>query len=479
MGNDLTRLSDDFLAFAEHFALPLYPWQREAFGTATRRHDGRFVHRLAGVSVPRGNGKSYAAAAVCLWRLVCGPPPQEVLSVALDLDGAKVVLDHARAAVRTSAALAQVIDTRADALLVPATGSRWLVRSRQHEASRGLHPDVVTYDECGWVKDDELFASLLAGQASAPDPLMLIVSTVGRRKSGPLWTVKTLAEGGDPAVLWWWRSENLSPRVTAEFLQRQRGLLLPGQYAREHQNAWVEAADAFTTAADVDAAMGQGWTEQIEGQPGQTYETFVDLGSVHDPTVLAVGHLGDDGRVSIDRIVTFQGSPEAPVRLADVEAALRDLAERFPPGRVRIESWQGISAVQRLGELGLPVELFTPTAKAHAEEWPILAQRLSTRTLVLPPHARLREELLNLVYEVGPTGVRVIDKGSVHQDHAVAVRGVVAGLTRQRPIFVDSFGPSRRSAWRGGGGGSGFGFGGGGEDDGYHVPGTARDYPGR
>src|SRR5439155_7694995 len=36
--------------------------------------------------------------------------------------------------------------------------------------------------------------------------------------------------------------------------------------------------------------------------------------------------------------------------------------------------------------------------------------------------------LLNLVYEVGPSGIKVIDKGKVHQDHAVAVRGVVASL---------------------------------------------------
>ena len=43
-------------------------------------------------------------------------------------------------------------------------------------------------------------------------------------------------------------------------------------------------------------------------------------------------------------------------------------------------------------------------------------------------HARLREELLNLVYEVGAQGVRVIDRGRVHQDHAVAVRGVLAML---------------------------------------------------
>jgi phage terminase large subunit-like protein len=299
------------------------------------------------------------------------------------------------------------------------------VTSREHTASRGRHPTLVLYDEVGWVRDDELFASLSAGQASVEDPLMLVISTVGRRQAGPLWTVKMLAEGGDPHVSWYWRGENLSPRVTPGFLERQRRILLPAQFAREHQNAWVDAADSFTSSAEVDAAMGQGWTEQIEGPRGTEYVAYVDLGTVHDPSVIAVGHRDGD-MAYIDRLLTFQGSPEAPVQIVTVEGALKDLAQRFRLVRIRIESWQGLSAVQSLQRFGLPVELFTPTAKAHSEEWPILAQRLAARTLVLPPHARLREELLNLVSEVGPQGVRVVDRGKVHQDHAVAVRGVVA-----------------------------------------------------
>ena len=138
--------------------------------------------------------------------------------------------------------------------------------------------------------------------------------------------------------------------------------------------------------------------------------------------------------IYIDKIITFQGSREQPVRLSAVEDTIKDLAQRFNVTKIRIESWQGLSAVQSLSRLGLPVELFTPTAKAHAEEWPVLAQHLATQTLVCPPHARLREELLNLVYEVGPQGVRVIDKGSVHQDHAVAVRGVVASLSKPERV---------------------------------------------
>ncbi len=69
----------------------------------------------------------------------------------------------------------------------------------------------------------------------------------------------------------------------------------------------------------------------------------------------------------------------------------------------------------------------------------MLAQRLSSRTLVLPPHARLREELLNLVYEVGPSGVKVVDKGKIHQDHAVVVRGVVAMLGQDVHLTAEMF----------------------------------------
>ena len=297
----------------------------------------------------------------------------------------------------------------------------------------------MIYDEVGWAKDDELFASLLAGQASVADPLMLVISTVGRRQAGPLWTIKQLADGGDPSVCWWWRGKNRSPLVAKDFLERQRRILLPQQYAREHQNAWVDSADGFTTAAEVDAAMGHGWSERTEGDPQHRHVAFIDLGMVHDPTVICVGH-SEDGVVYIDRLMTFQGSREQPVQLSVVEDAVKDLTDKFSLSNTRIESWQGMSAVQSLQKLGLPVDLFTPTAKAHAEEWPLFASRLSARTLVLPTHARLREELLNLVVELGPQGIRVVDRGRIHQDHAVAVRGVVAMLAKSRPA-MPTWGP--------------------------------------
>ena len=259
---------------------------------------------------------------------------------------------------------------------------------------------------------------------------MLVISTVGRKQSGPLDDQDARGRRGPVRLLALAFRESLA-EGHARISGAAAADLLPGQFAREHQNQWVDAADSFASAADVDAAMGHGYVEQQVGRRDVDDVVFVDLGTVKDPSVIALGYEQNE-RVYIARLLTFQGSHESPVQIADVERALRRLAAEWRVRRIRIESWQGVSAAQALQRIGLPVELFSPTAKAHAEEWPVLAQRLAARSLVLFPHVRLREELLGLVYEVGSVGVRVIDRGKVHQDHAVAVRGVVAMLQAGR-----------------------------------------------
>jgi len=234
----------------------------------------------------------------------------------------------------------------------------------------------------------------------------------------------------DEPIFWYYRTHNQSPRVTAAFLARQRGLLTAGQYAREHENQWVDAADSYTTAADVDWAMARYArvhpSPPLRGLPNLGYVYRVDLGLVHDATVIALGHLTGPDAI-IDRIETLQGTKRDPVKISHVRRTLEVLMADFPPALVTVESWQGVALAEQLGETW-PVEVVTPTVALNREEWGLLLARLTERTLVLPPHARLREELLGLVVEVGPTGARVVDRGKVHQDHAIAVRGVIASL---------------------------------------------------
>jgi hypothetical protein len=415
-----------FLAFCEMFGIKLFAWQVEAFGAAAERRDGRFVRHLDGISVPRGVGKSYAAAAFALWRLVCGPHRQDMISVALDYEGAGIVMDHARQMVERSEHLSRVVEMKRGELLVPSRRSRWTVEPRDHTSTRGRHPDLVVYDECGWAADDSLFSSLLAGQVSCRDRKMLVVSTVGKRKSGPLWTIRTLAEQGDPDAGWFYSSDSfLSPQVTREAIEADRRMMVPAQFAREHQNSWIDEADSFCTSEQVEAAMARIASPPTRGTP---CHGFVDVGLVHDPSVIAVGHLDGD-TVVIDHLQTYQGTKESPVRIDTLEAALLELAGRYNLTCIRIESWQGEGLVQRLTELGLPVEVLRVTQRVNIDEWPVLSQRLAAGTIILPRHARLREELLGLTVEVGPAGAKVSDRRSgLHQDHATAVRGVCASL---------------------------------------------------
>lgn len=421
------------VAFAQAMGAPaLWDWQAELLGRALRREDGRFVTPIVGVSLPRGDGKSYVSGLVGAWRLVAGPAPTHVLSVALDTDGAKLTVRYAREFLRPLVERGEIVE-RADGFEVPATGSRWEIASREHTSSRGRHPDVVLYDEMGWARDADLFESLLSSQASVLDPLLLVTSTVGARQSGPLWELAQRAAQGDPAVFWEHSTVNRSPLVTAEYLDRMRRLKHPVEYAREHGNTWSDGEDSYATAEQVDRAMGRGWEGSELPEDGRRYHCFVDLGVVHDPTVVAIGHEEPDGMIYVDKLLTYQGSKRRPVDLGLVREELRSLHGLWKLHGLRIESWQGIAVGQDLVRSGVAADVRTPTMTTQHALWSALAVELAAGTLALPPHERLREELLNLRVELRPGGgIKVTDRGKIHQDHALACGGVVEMIVAAR-----------------------------------------------
>lgn len=434
---NLGRVREDPVAFAELVGVELWDWQKDVLRAALRRRNGVFVRPVVALSWPRGDSKTYLSGLVGAWRLVVGPVPGEVLSAALDTEGAKLTVRYGRQFLRPFVESGEVLE-RADGFEVPATGSRWTITSRDHTASRGRHPTTVLYDETGWAKDSELFESLLSSQSSVSDPLLLVTSTVGARAAGPLWDLMQRADAGDPAVFFEHSTVNRSKLVTPEFLARMRRLKHPLLFAREHQNSWQDADDSFVLVEHVDAAMGRGWDGSVLPEAGVRYAGFVDIGLVSDPTVIAVGH-DVDGVAHIDKLITHQGSRQRPVSLPGLRSELRSLAELWRLSPLVIESWQGLTIAADLVRDGVRAEVRTPTAQSQSEMWSALAAELGAGNVTLAKHDRLREELLNLRVELRPTGaLRVFDRGRVHQDHAVAVGGVVQLLVAARRVQTAS-----------------------------------------
>lgn len=426
------------------------PWPYQALAldkSLARGMDGKFLKPIVVLSYPRQDTKTTLSGWADLWRLYLDPDPQEIVSVANDKDQARIKLNDARRIIRSSDLLFSLIDgryglTRSEIRLK--NGNRWVIKSADSVFSRGLRPSTASYDELGWAVTRELFDVLSAGQAAQKNPLIFVTSTVGPIKAGVLWDLFELARAGNPTIYLDYRNENLSPLVTAEYLERERAILPPHIFAREHLNLWGEGSDVFCTEEDWQRAIASGDPRQdTDAGPSSL---FCDLGWVHDETALAVGKR--DERIKITRLETFKGTQAHPVQFAAVESKIVELAESLNVKTARIESPQGIAMAQRLNVTGLQAEVLHPTAKSNQEDWGALYTVLKNGTIDLPNDARLRQQLLTLTIQTTQNGWKVVDVPSIHNDRARAVAGVVRMLRAEAPAHLPDKQPTQVSKWR-------------------------------
>jgi len=416
------KLAADPVAFVSAFDQAPYDYQAATLRKSLEINRHGFKHRIVVVSWPRQNGKSTLSGWAALHRFYCDHEPQVIVSVALDRDSARIILDDARRVISNSSVLHDLVDpawglTKNSIRL--RDGRTWTVKSADAVYSRGLRPTMVLFDELGWSSDDgDLFQVLSAGMAAAKNPLMIVTSTVGPIQAGPLWDLFQQAD--DPGVMLLYETENRSPRITQEFLDQQRGILPPTIYAREHENRWGEGSDVFCTQTDWERATSD-YQPTRERDLGPTF-CFVDLGWSHDETAIAISKVVD-GKTDVISLKGIRGSRSEPVSLPAVQQHLEDLVSKFGIHEIHIEAPQGVGMAQGLMLKGIQAEVIYPTSKSNSERWGSLYTGLKNGQLRLPKDRILRRQLLTLTIKESLTGWKVIDVPSIHQDRAVAVAG--------------------------------------------------------
>jgi hypothetical protein len=429
IGEDaFSQMVDDPTLFIRAFESRT-PWeyQDRILRQATeRKPDGKYRWRRVIISMPRQNAKSTLSAWLALHRLFT-QPDQEVVSVANDTAQAGIILNDARRIVSGSDVLYSQLDdfglTREQIKLK--NGNRWLIKGSESIASRGLRPSLALYDELGWASDRMLFDVLSAGQAAQSDPQIIVTSTVGMIKDGPLWDLFQLAREGDPSTLLVYETTNLSPLITPEYLESQRAALPAHVFAREHQNLWSEGGDVVCSESDWKKAIADGDPRRGD-DPGPTW-AFLDLGIVHDESVLAIMRRLNSGKHGVLAMETWQGSSAHPVEFTALKTRLEELCiSKFHVKKLNIEAPQGYALAEMLRLSGVRTEILSPTAKSNQEHWGALITSLRNGTINLPDDARLRRQLLTLTIESGPVGWKVVDVPAIHNDRAVAISGALA-----------------------------------------------------
>lgn len=403
---------------------------------ATMRN-GRPRHRLVYDERRRGESKTEDCAAVALADLLTGPHRHRSYAVAADLDQAALLLDSVAGFKSRSPILAD-LEVLRNVVVNPATGSELRVMSSDSPTSYGIRPRKVYFDELSLQPDERLWTSMWTAIGKRADAQMVAVSMAGWDFSSIGWRVRELARTGRAYHFATRHGTKPAPWLSRRAMEEQRATLHPADFARFWECRWTEPKGSWITADMYDAA--QRGRPALAGDRRLRYGGFVDVGLVHDPTVVAVCHreTGGDGDVIVlDALETFQGSRESNVELEAVEDAVVALAARLGCRRWVFEAPQAVASVQRLKRrmAGASVEARYPTADSMANLFGTLYRLFSNRQLVVFAHERLRKECLSLVTKTVGGRLKVVESSGVHQDHVVALGGA-ADMLMSEPAHV-------------------------------------------
>jgi phage terminase large subunit-like protein len=426
---DYQKYRHNIIAFAEDLyyiepgkPIRLWDYQKEMLIEAMQREpDGNYIYDTVIYSLPRQNSKSELSAIISCHALFCGGYNTDVLTVAVGgIENAKIIFGKAKRAIRHSPELFSLIGDKnflKSEISVPGTDSTWTISQSKNLAGSGILGrgySLVGIDELGhdeYGNMGEIYDALSAGQAATPNARICVTSTVGSQKHGKLFDLFEQSKT-DENMLLIYRNDNPSPLITERFLNRQRKRLHPSIYSWWHENLWNVGDSQFITRELWDRATQREWLPVGKLEKPHRSIQFIDIGLVHDATVVATVFKMDD-EVRLAELRSWQGSKQNPVQLSDIENYLIDSHERFRVYSICLDSWQGAQLAER--------------AKARHFK----AELIHIRNL--PDMQKMEEEAMNLVIEPKGASFKVNDPGKVHQDRIFALAGACHMLNQLKP----------------------------------------------
>jgi len=300
------------------------------------------------------------------------------------------------------------------------TGSSLDVMAADAPGAWGLRTWGVFVDEIAqWATTAgprRLWEAVSTAVAKNPHARMVVLTTAGdpahwshrileHAKTDPLWRVH---EVPGPA-----------PWMDEERLDEQRRRLLESSYRRLFLNEWTASEDRLTTVDDLHACVTL--DGPIPPRPGQKYVVGVDLGLKSDRTVAAVCHQEGE-QIILDRMKTWAGTGQQPVRLEEVELWLLQAHRSYNRAFVVMDPWQGVGIAQSLRRQHVRVREFTFSSQSVGRLASALHLLLRDRNLALPDDPALLEELANVqLRETSPGVYRMDHDPDKHDDRAIAL----------------------------------------------------------
>jgi len=389
----------------------------------TKDENGFRVYNDALVGMIKKSGKSSLASGVALYMLFCDPifdEPNEIYSIASDKDQASIIWSKTKKAIERNPILLDSVRIYRDSIVVPSTGNVYKVLSSDSFSAHGLNPTCVIGDEI-WNQKNRDLLDALQFSPTRKQPLRFIVTYAGTDTASVLYELYDKGmRKENPKMYFHWSHKPEVSWINSEFIEERRRELPPAVFQRFWENRWVGGENSFFTRQDVMQCRDEFMKPRFEGEDGNQYFYGCDLGLVKDRTASVILHRDKSGMVVVDKISTWQGSRNDPVKIADIEEDMLLASQNFSRLRIYVDPWQLKSTIERL-KRHCRIEEFTFTSSNVEKMSRNLYYFIHNGLVKFFPHKELERELLSLNLQQKSYGYRFDHPSSQFSDHTMAL----------------------------------------------------------
>ena len=407
----------------------------------------------------RGGSKTTDLSACMLSVLLASEDRLRCFWLAADGRQGELAIDCIAGFVTRTDGLADRVQLQARKVVVPSTGASLEIMPADAAGAWGLTPHWLFVDEIGNWQDTpaarRLWEAASSAVAKRRDARLCVLTTAS---SPDHFAYKVLQHARQSSL---WRVSERSgppPWMAQDRIEEQRARLPAPIFAQLFQNDWTAAEGSFLDPAVIDSTFTLDGPTLERARDASAYAAGLDLGTVNDRTVFALGHREGD-RVLLDRMEVWQGSRKRSVDFAQVEEFIVQAHRRFG-FTLRLDPWQGLDLAQRLRAQGIRCEEFTFSSSSKQRLAATLLSAINAGNLLMYDAEGLRDELLALRLVQTSAGAWAFDhQRGGHDDRAVALALVAVALLERPAVLIPTSGdffagpppPSRWGALKPGG----------------------------
>jgi hypothetical protein len=447
---------------------------RRLFGLTLSMKQLELVDLIAGLELVicaagRQGGKSLLAALMLVHNQLLRPDLDELaggsirhcLCIANSREQASIVLRHARALVERSPLLRSRLVTAKDDRLIFSNAGVVIAMPCSDRLQRGLSASAIVLDEFAhFITDSDgprvaerIWTAVRPSLATygAEARLLAISTPFGDNHFSRLYTKALNGELGPKATAFSATTAEMNPRVSADFLEQERILLGPSDYAREYEAQFGTGGGSFFEEDELQAVTskrreslpedGRGWVVAIDPSSGGG-DAFGCVVVGHDARPgyegrLLVGHVQRWApRKPRSSLIARRTRKERDLWVDSVLDAVAVIAKRFHAGVVSDQHVPGV-VVDELNKRGVPrvkIVPWSPTSKSEAFQ--SLRARIATERIEITSDEQLLSELrrVRTRYRSGSSVVEIARVGDSHGDLCLALAAGVALLDSGRGV---------------------------------------------